>query len=72
MKSGIKMTFEGFSRIESTVKYDTLHVDFATNELQFKYEGTVVGSLSVPRIDPRNGDTLTVTGLNGKIKVRLE
>lgn len=65
-----KATIIGVKKSKTYIKYDTIEV--TPTMIYLAKDGYVLASMPTPQIDLGRGDTLTITGLKGKLKVREE
>ena len=68
--SKIKVTFPGFQSAVQYVKYDSISI--GPSGIMFLLGTTVVGKMDMPKIDLALGDALTLSGIKGKIKVKIK
>lgn len=64
-----KATLAGIKKAKSSIKYD--RIEIVPNHVRLWNKDTVVAQMLMPKVDLGAGDTLTLTGLKGKLEVEV-
>ena len=63
------VTFEGMKTMRAVVKYD--RIEIRPNVVSLMRGNKVVARMPTPRADLDAGDSLTLTGIKGKLEVEV-